>query len=272
MHGQIDSLSTYTGEDDINLSFVGSGNFQQTLLSDAPMGAHAGIGMIFLRQWKNPKWISNLKLDLHINVAATSDSLIVRFKQSNISNRKEFGRYLLQPFNSQQASNFNLQLYFNSKKNAFLTSWLHGISMKFYASNTAWKYLDQEIDLSGIAFRAGIFHDFIPEKIRNKKAYSIMIGVDYSFRGLFGDLSSKENELIRKSVLGTTKTLFHGFEFHFGFQLKNIRAEVVVPVFKNNGNEVAGLTNTQFITALRFVGGFPVHLGGYKDKESNVVN
>jgi len=269
--GQPDSLLSMQNTeplietDFINLSFVGSGNFQRTLLDDAPMGAHAGIGMIFLRKWKKPKSISNLKLDLHINVAASADSLIVSFNQTKIENRKEFGRYLLQPFNSQQASNFNLQLYFNPKKNRLLTSWLHGVSMKFYASNTSWQYLEQDIDLSGIAFRAGIFHDFIPEKIRNEKSYSIMLGVDYSFRGLFGDLSSTENEPIRLAVLGTNQTIFHGFEFHFGFQLKNIRAEVVIPVFKNKNAEVPGLTNTQFITALKFVGGFPVHLSSSRN-------
>jgi len=256
----IDSL------DQISLSFVGSGNFQGAFMEDIDMGSNAGLGMIFFRKWSKANWVQDLQLDLYISVASATDSLHAELLDSEIINRKIFGHYLLQPYNSRQSANFNMILYLNKDKANFITKWIHGLSARFYASNSTATFQEEKLDMTGVAMRFGLFHDFMPDRIRLNKSYSIIVVVDYSFRGLYGDLANRQNNLFRKAILGTSRTSFHGLEFYFGFQLKNIQAQVLLPIFNNKRGEVTGLTNTQFITTLRFVGGFPVFIDGYKEK------
>ncbi len=264
--------STKFNKDLISLSFVGSGNFEAAFLEGTKTGSNAGLGMIFFRKWSKNKLLQDINLDLYISVAGSSDTLHSHWEDKKLVNRKDFGQYLLQPYNSKQAANFNLLLYLDKSNDRILTKVIHGISAQFYASNTTATFQEEKIDLTGLAIRLGLFHDFIPipSQIRYRKGYSIVVGVDYSFRGLFGDIIQDENTVFRHAILGTDRTHFHGSAFYFGFQLKNIRAEVRLPIFGKRGGEVSGLTNTQFITSLRFVGGFPVFIEGYEEGDSAV--
>ena len=76
---------------------------------------------------------------------------------------------------------------------------------------------------------------------------------------------SEITEDLRQQILGTTELGFSGLELSLGVKLNNLRAEVIMPSLSRNDAEVRGLTGTQFVTSITFVGGFPLQL---KKKES----
>jgi hypothetical protein len=63
-------------------------------------------------------------------------------------------------------------------------------------------------------------------------------------------------------LLGTRKKTFFGGEVVLSLRLKNIRAEASVPMLvpRAASQSVPGLTGTQFITTISFVGGFPLRI------------
>lgn len=147
---------------------------------------------------------------------------------------------------------------------ATISSIVSGINIRVISSNNIWKYNDVIRNLGGLAFRSGIFHEFIPDNYRltkeGRSKYSLFLGINYTFRKIVGDITSAKNEDLRTNILGSAQKEFHGFEMNFGFRLNNLRAEFQMPMLKNRGLAIEGLTNTQFQFSIRFVGGFSLKL------------
>ena len=60
---------------------------------------------------------------------------------------------------------------------------------------------------------------------------------------------------------GSNKSAYWGWDLVFGIKFNRIRAEFLVPfVNKGDGMSIKGLTDIQFATQVRFVGGFPLGL------------
>ena len=54
-----------------------------------------------------------------------------------------------------------------------------------------------------------------------EKGYSITLGINYAWQGLMGDISTPDNEAIRRHVLGTPQTRFHGWDLLLGLASHN---------------------------------------------------
>lgn len=254
------------------LSFFGSGDIQKSLNQGSKPEANTGLGVLFFRQFDGNSHMKigfqSIEFDFTVNVASTADTIVAKSTNSIIANKRDFGSYILNPTNSKQATYFNFMSYFNPNmpdnilqlKDLFQV--VDGIQVRFIGSNSVWSVNDTtNINLAGFLFRVGVFHDFIPDNIRKEKDYSITIGANYSYRGILGDIRFDNYKLYREQLLGTGKKRFHGFEANASIRLKNFRAEIQIPVFNGKRDQVAGLTNTQFVTSIRFVGGFPIEVG-----------
>lgn len=263
-------LAPEGGETKIN--FVGNGDIQKTISENSGIQANTGLGINFFRLWngRNDKTrglIKNIELDFVINVASTADTITSRLENGVIANRRDFGSFILNPVNSKQATFLNFNAYTNNDRDwgkgklNFFRNILSGFNFRFIASNAIWTNTSS-VHLSGFLMRAGIFHDFVPDDNRLLDDYSVTVGVNYSYRGVLGDIRFKENEQFRHTLLSSSRVKYHGIEFNAGLRFKNIRAEVQVPMFKYADTEVVGLTNTQFVTSIRFIGGFPLSLSG----------
>lgn len=254
-----------------NISFVGNGDLQNSISQDSKTQANTGLGVFFSRTWNDKERIfRSLEFDFIINVASTADSIKASIADGKVTNQRDFGSYIINPLNSKQATTFNFNLYFAETEKYNNLKWLisiiNGFQLRFNASNSLWNYDSTSVNLSGFLLRIGLFHDFIPESIRLEKGYSIILGANYSFRGIFGDIRFAKNKEFRKTLLNTDRYKFSGFEANLGMRFKNVRAEVQIPMFKYPGVGVPGLTNTQFITSIRFVGGFPLKI---KEKDDD---
>lgn len=237
--------------------FVGNGDIQKSFSEGKAINANTGLGIIFKRRWQE-SLIQDIEFDLNINIASTADSITAQTNNQEITNKRDFGSYLLIPNNSKQSANFDFNVSFGNYENNKWAKFVSGLNFRFNASNSIWVYNNTPINLSAFSTRLGLFHEFMPDLIRHNEttSYSIKFGAAYSFRGLYGDLSSKQNETLRNKFLSTNNTRFNGLELFLGFRLKNLSAEIQIPILRNGISEVAGLTNTQFVTSIRFVGGF----------------
>ena len=267
-----DASSSDSGK--TTLLFVGASDIQKSLNEGDEIAANTGIGVIFRRQWPDTnRLIKDFEFNFSINIASTVDSIRGIYENGNINNSRDFGIYVLLPMNSGQATRFNLNAYFVSNKINIAPKWIsasplylsnifNGVNIEFVASNRVWTNSLQSKYATGMLGKIGVFHEFVPNSIRLTKGYSIKAGVSYSFRGIYGDVgfdteSSKE---FRKSILGTEEIQFHGWEFDLGFRLKNIEARVSIPYLYAKDSNVPGLSGTQFITSISFIGGFPISL------------
>ncbi len=248
-----------TEENLTNIYFVGSGDLQKDFGSDDGFGAGTGLGMVFERQWAKDHFFQDLELDIYINIASNADTLRIGNALQGRNNRT-LGAYLLLPNQTKQATSFSIFAHFGHPKKKHWTHWINGVQCSFNASNTILKESETSVHLTGLALRTGIFHDFMPDDLRREKGFSLMLGANYAFRGLLGDLASPEYDHWRKKTFKTTRTHFHGLEFNLELRLKNIRAGVQLPIFPGRKDNIPGLTNAQFITTLTFVGGFPLKL------------
>ena len=272
------SIST---NDKIFIDFIGSGDIQKSMSEGKEINANTGIGIIFERT----KWIKNddlmimheiiqsFELEGTINIATTADTIISKMNNNVLQNRRNFGTYVLNPISSKQSLYINSNIYFGYpiKKDlektffAKIASVVSGVNMRVISSNNIWRYNESDTNLGVLAIRAGVFHEFIPDNYRLSKEegrskYSLFLGMNYTYRGVFGDISSSKNDELRTNILGTSKTQFQGFEMNFGFRLNNLRAEFQMPMLKNNDETIDGLTNTQFLFSIKFIGGFALKL------------
>ncbi|GGB65149.1 hypothetical protein GCM10007424_01320 [Flavobacterium suaedae] len=250
---------------------VGAGDLQQSVSSGSDTKASTGAGIIFERYFGTideangegtKNFIQTLEVELVINIASTSDSIIAQFNEAGkFTNRRDFGNFILYPIGKKQSMYFNSNLYFGNYDD-FFSKVISGINVRILTSNNSWKYQESIIDMGVLSFRAGIFHEFIPDNYRlhnGRAKYSIFLGANYSYRGIIGDISSDGNREFRQNVLGSDETNFSGLEFNLGFRLANLRFELQIPSFRNK-NSISGLTDTQFLYSVRFIGGFPLKI------------
>lgn len=254
------------------ITFVGAGDIQKSISEGSDIAANTGVGVVLYREWKKNKWFTDMELDFSINVASTVDTVKGEYASNPIQSKREYGSYLLLPMNSGQATRLNMNTYFTtdkinispSKNKFYLTNLINGFNINLIASNRIWSIDSSARNATGVLFKFGLFHEFIPNRIRQdeKKGYSIKAGISYSFRGLYGDAGfiNAEGDKFRMQTIGHTQTRYHGIEIDLSFRLKNIEARVSIPTLNSNGENVPGLTSTQFITSISFIGGFPISI------------
>lgn len=260
--GQPDTLTTSDVplSDELRIAFVGNTDFMKAYSEGAPLGANAGLGMILYKKAIAPRLFQEMEIDISLNIAQ-SDTLLAVQLGERILNRSDFGNYLLLPQNTRQSANFQANIWFGqSKKTPSWTKMISGLHFKYNVSNVVWHHQKVSQSITGTAFRAGVFHEFIPPEIRQDKNYSLTFGINYSFRGISADRPPHVGRSLHEAILCDRKTRFHGMELTFGFKLKNIRAEVQVLSFPAEGCYVPGLTRRQLVTSLSFVGGFPIFI------------
>lgn len=250
-----------------SIQFVGSGNIQKSLNSGEEIPANTGIGVIYretLHGKETLKWLYNFELALNINIASTVDTLKPEFNEKKeIINQRDFGNSILLPSNSGQSFNLSFKGYFSNKDTQHpapkpILSLISGFYVNLTGANRNWAYDSTYARASVISFQAGIFHDFV-DRDQRQHGYSITMGLGYTGRFLMGDVAHSRNMDVRKSLLGTTSTSFHGVEFSLAITLKNIRASVRIPYLYAK-DEVPGLSGVQPNTIIGFVGGFSLEL------------
>lgn len=221
------------------------------------------------------RFIQSFDLESTINIASTADTLRSNIQNFNFTNKRDFGTYVLNPISARQSLYLNGNVYFGypidtatGKETCIgkITHYISGLNFRVIASNNVWHYDSNSVNLGVIAARMGIFYEFVPDDYRLtekfKSRYSIFFGINYCYRGIIGDINSKDKMHIKNEIIGSDRRGFHGMEFNFGFRLNNLRAEFQMPtIFKGKENvSIEGLTNTQFMFSIKFIGGFSLKL------------
>lgn len=272
-------------EEKIHIDFVGTGNLQGSLSQGDDIKGSAGLGVIYERfrgdsikydeELLPIKGIKSFEIEAIINVASTVDTTTVNLNNGQITNQRDFGSYILNPFSSKQSLFINSNVYLNPDGDYWLNQiakYISGLNFRVIASNSIWSTPEMgNVNLGVIAYRIGIFHEFLPDDYirtdEKKSKYSVFLGLNMGYRGIFGDITSEANEEIRTSILGSDRTDFSGIELNFGFRLENIRAEFQMPFLSGSDKaSINGLTDTQFLFTIRFVGGFSLKIDPDKKK------
>ena len=214
---------------------------------------------------------TELQLEIKVDVASTTDTLAAIYNNDRIINNRDFGSYVLAPVSSGQAATFNSVWYFRpfeffpekdvTKRKLFFKrlAFIDGMELSGAAANQVWKTNLSAVNVSIFAWRAGFFHEFVPDGIRRRKGYSIRFGGYYAGRAIQGDLG--RDSALRRELLLNSKKSYHGLEFALALRLQNIRVEASIPGLNYFGdNSVPGLSGVQFIPTISFVGGFPLNL------------
>ena len=253
-----------------NLNFVGDANVQNSVNNGEDFVANTGVGIIYDRFWYgNTNAIRQFSLSLNINVASTADSIIAQLDPSmKAMNQRDFGSYLLIPNNSRQSAALEAIVYrnlykHNLKKNCnsivrAYNSLVKGYIFNILGSTSTWSVRDTSYNMAGLSIKAGMFYEFISDKIRHNDGYSVKIGAMYSGRYILGDLNFTKNDRIRQELLNSNRSSFHGIEFFARFKFRNVVAQVSIPLI--GPGEVEGLTKSQFVTSIQFIGGFPLSI------------
>lgn len=259
--------------------FVGAADVQVAISEKKDLSASTGFGTLFWRIWRTN---IELQLDAKINVASTVDTVESVFKNVIVEDRRKYGSLVLTPLTSGQSLAINALVFFQDPKidTQRQHKWnriIDGVNFSVVASNQVWKinYIHthpatgrdsisaiKANNASTIAWRIGVFHEFIPEDLRRRKGYSIRFGANFIGRTIQGDLGRATFRDLRNEILGTRKKTFYGGELLLALQLRNLRAEAFFPILKpkNSNESVYGLTGMQFVTTISFAGGFPVDL------------
>jgi hypothetical protein len=263
-------------KDQVYIDFVGTGDIQKSISEGGSINANTGLGIIFERvsytvsdqieKQSFPKWFQSFELEGLINIATTADTIFSTVENGILQNRRNFGAYILNPISAKQSLFINANLYFGYPEGfGKVSKFLSGVNFRVISSNNTWVYDQTNSNLGVLSFRSGIFHEFIPDNYRLDKTtyrskYSLFLGFNYTFRGIYGDITSNKNEELRTQILGSSQTIFHGTEINFGFRLNNIRAEFQMPMLNAKSGSIEGLTDTQFLFSIKFVGGFSLKL------------
>ena len=117
-----------------------------------------------------------------------------------------------------------------------------------------------ESQFTALQFKLGLFHEFLPDPVAQEENLSLMLGIAYTYRSVLGDIIQNDAEKLRRIINTDGKHGFHGMDLVFTAKMKDFRVEFILPFVFSNNKEVPGLTNTQFITSFRFLGGFDVGL------------
>lgn len=255
--------------DTVFIDFVGTGDIQKSISNGTDFNANTGLGIVFERYRQSDKslgfWeklIQNLELEALINIATTLDTIKSEINGGVVANRRNFGTYILNPVSSKQSVCVKSNIYFNSDAGKFF-KFINGLNLGFLSSNAVWKHKDTVTNIGALAMTINVFYEFIPDNYRlsrYRSKYSLLLGAGYTYRGIYGDITSSNNIKLRENILGSRQRVFHGLELLFGFRLNNIRAEFYTPMLKKQKGygSIDGLTNTQFVFSIKFIGGFPL--------------
>ena len=111
----------------------------------------------------------------------------------------------------------------------------------------------------GLSLRLGLFHEFIPKETRLSQDLSIILGIDFTQRHIFGDLGQNTNDEFRKQSFGTEKKSFFGLEPYIDFRFKSLYIETTIPsLWQKPQEDIPGLTMTRFIIKIKFLGSIPL--------------
>jgi hypothetical protein len=244
------------------LEFVGDAGIQKAISEKSEIPANAGIGVRFARTYgTSTSWLNIKKFesDLSITIASSIDTLLSNADQ--VQKTSMFGNSILLPLNSGQSVSVYFRAYIDHNENIVLGKcW--GIQGSLCASNRVWQVKYKSYDgisscnVSTLAFNIGFFTDQITIE---KKDYSISLGLDFSSRLIFGNVTHAYADNFRESLLGTKRTFFPGIEPNLTIRLKDLKATASFPIMFSD-RDVRGLTKGQFVTMIRFTGGFPVIL------------
>jgi hypothetical protein len=267
-------------ENKVYIDFVGTGDIQKSVSEGKDINANTGLGIVFERYNKIDGHIQSFELEGTINIATTADSINANVASGVVENQRSFGTYVINPVSARQSLFINSNVYFGYPEGTFFKKFANivsGINFKLISSNNVWTYNGVSKNLGVLSFRGGVFHEFVPDNYRlsapgesdeSRSKYSIQLGLAYSYRGIFGDVRAEKNKDFRRQILGSTQLNYSGFEATFGFKLNNIRADFQMPLLKAKDGSVDGLTNTQFIFSIRFVGGFALKINSGKERKS----
>lgn len=256
----------------VDLNFVGDANIESSLNSGSDIAANTGIGLSLDRFWFcETNIFRSFDLNLSINVASTTDTIFAEVNSlGEVTNQRDFGSYLLTPRSTKQSATLSGSVYFNDfesdERDKKIFKYISGFMFEATGSNSNWVLESSNINLAALAVKLGIFHEFIPDRIRYHDGYSIILGLSRSWRTVLGDLNFESFKDTKLKLLNTDRTSFGGYEFTSKFRFKNVVAQVSIPIL--GGSEVPGLTGSQFITSISFVGGFPLKLNEVKKQDS----
>jgi hypothetical protein len=249
-------------EDKISIEFVGNTEIQKAISNNGAIPANAGLGVRFVKDFGTPTslaHIDKLELDLSISIASTVDTIRAKLNSKNIiTNVNDFGSSVLLPLNSGQSVTINGKTFMNNRNTKnwiFLQNW--GLEGSLSASNRVWNLADTSQNVSSLSGTIGVFSEMMPMK--NMDNFSISFGADFSIRKIFGNVGQHYSDYFRKQIIGTDKTTFIGFEPNISIRLRDIKATASFPLLFSK-NDVSGLTRGQFVTMIRFTGGFPLSL------------
>jgi hypothetical protein len=249
-------------QDSTSVEFVGNTEIQKAISSNTNIPANAGIGLRFTKKFGSPTsllQIDRLELDLSISIASTVDTIKAKVDNNNeITNVNAFGNSILLPLNSGQSVSLNFRTFMNKRNTRNIVlgqNW--GIQGSLSASNRVWEFSGKSQNVSTLALNLGLFSELIPTNIMDK--FSISGGIDLSSRWIFGNVGHKYAEDFRESIIETKKTFFCGLEPNITIRLRDIKAVASFPVLFSK-YDVPGLTKGQFVTMIRFTGGFPLSL------------
>jgi len=246
--------------DDIKIEFVGTSELQKAISDNSEIPANAGVGVFLTKTYGKPTFlfdIRKLELELRITIASTVDTIIGTKKNGLVENSREFGNSILLPYSSRQSVAFYFRTFESAEKT---TNWVlaqnWGFEGSLIASNRLWKVDSISRNISTLSINFGVFSELLSEKL-NKDGFSISAGIDLTGRWIFGDLGQSKNNAFRNDIIGTKNRFFWGIEPCIIIKLKNIKATASFPILMNK-DEVTGLTKGQFVTSIRFTGGFPI--------------
>lgn len=276
-----DKKTTPSTEDHVFIDFVGTGDLQQSISKDDELKGNTGLGVIFERITKEQDKYESFEVESFINIASTSDTIEGTLAGTDVENMRAFGNYILNPVSRKRSLFINSNFYLKGDSSEPFYAWknlVSGFHCRIIASSNVWTLTDEQnistsSNLGAFSSRIGIFHEIVPFNYRMKKNtengdplrrdISIFLGINYTRRRIFGDITNEKNKAIREMILGqNAKKTYSGMEFNFGFRLNNIRAEFQMPILFNGKDlsSVDGLTNTQFLFSIKFVGGFELKL------------
>jgi hypothetical protein len=244
------------------IELVGDGNLQQAINNDQDLPANTGFGIRLTEYFGNSPqnrngylFLYGFELDMVFNVASTVDTVIAAFNSNGeLTNQRAFGNSILTP-NSDFGGRINFKGYFREKLFWGLVS---GFMVDFAGARLIWKDTVGTSEVSNLAYRFNLFHEFIPIKYRDK--YSVNVSAGVHARNIAGDL--RANPELQNRILGTNKRFFMGPNISVQARFKDIKAELTNSwlFVGDDQNSVNGLTQNQLIVSITYTGGFAVQL------------
>ena len=240
-----------------SFDFVGGGDLNSIRQSgESTTAGNISLGLYYLREFHETKFFRDIEIDLALNIATTADSFMIN------GDPRSFGNYILNPINTRQSARLDFYSLFKDPEGEqnLRSIIIDGAFLRFYGSNSTWTFDQTPISTTAVHFKIGLFHEFLPDEVARKNNSSVMLGLAWSLRAIAGDMVANDKALL-KEILNTEKSVYKGFDFVFGVKFNNIRGEFLLPLISNKGDlDIPGLTNSQFITQVRFIGGFPLGL------------